>query len=133
MYQDPDNRLEDWDDYKYRPRFSNIFVSTYTKSGNLIFAIRGTKDLEDLVLDLEIPSGVLLSERVKSLFELVNKAVKDFRGEFGEVTFTGHSLGGLLSPMMSTEILDSKGVIFNAATAPWLQQGKPKRVKITAS
>ena len=129
VYNDPDNRLKEWDEYILKPKYSNKFISTYVKNGNIIFAIRGTKEIEDLVLDLETPSSILLNKRFKTLLEIVNKSIKDFKSEFGEVTFTGHSLGGLLSQMMGKEIIDSKAITFNAATAPWLQQGKTKRIK----
>ena len=129
VYQQPDNRLSEWDDYQYKTKYSNKYMSTYTKDGNIIFALRGTKDLEDMGLDLETPSGLLLNERFKKLLGIVNNAIKEFKSEYGEVTFTGHSLGGLLSQMMGKSILDSRGVTFNAATAPWLEQGETRRVK----
>ena len=128
VYNDPDKRLREWDEYTLKPSYSNKFISTYVKDGNIIFAIRGTKEVEDLVLDLETPSGLLLNKRFKNLLEIVNKSIKNFKSKFGEVTFTGHSLGGLLSQMMGKEIIDSKTVTFNSATAPWLEQGKNKRI-----
>ena len=129
VYNEPDKRLRDWDNYKYQTRFSNKYISTYTKNGNIIFALRGSADLEDLVLDLETPSGLLLNNRLESLLNNVDKAVKEFKGQFGEVVFTGHSLGGLLSQMMNKKIIDSRGITFNAATAAWLEQGKTRRVQ----
>ena len=128
VYNVPDKRLREWDDYTLKPSYSNKFISTYVKDGSIIFAIRGTKEVEDLVLDLETPSGLLLNKRFLNLLEIVNKSIKDFKSKFGEVTFTGHSLGGLLSQMMGKEIVDSKTVTFNSATAPWLEQGKNKRI-----
>ena len=129
VYQEPNKRLSEWDDYQYQTKYSNKHLSTYTKDGNIIFAIKGTSELEDLVLDLETPSGILLNKRFKNLLDIVNNAINDLRGVYGEVIFTGHSLGGLLSQMMGKQVLDSRGVTFNTVTAPWLEQGESNRIR----
>ena len=106
--------------YTLDPENSNDVGSTIIKDdGSAILAFRGTdpKNPYDLIADAQLATGVdrLLPyySRLARAEELYNK-VKE---EYGDVTLTGHSLGGFLADYTARKN-NEQSIVFNPGLSP---------------
>ena len=83
--------------------FENPIINYYRKRDIDVFAIRGTKDINDFVEDLEIAreslmgfEGRLVRNKIEGMEKyILSKRRRDSDGNFNPIVLVGHSLGSI--------------------------------------
>jgi hypothetical protein len=98
----------------YIPNLSNDEIATYNINNNIIVGIRGTVNKNDILTDTYLASGKLKNT---NRYKNNKKFIKNIYNTYGKIDyFTGHSMGGALSQLMSDLYKNSYAVVFNPGT-----------------
>lgn len=102
----------DVDGFVYKPNYSNTTMAVYEKDGNIVFAFRGTKSIQDLFTDFKLAIGRLsASRRFKQAEDDVRHTLR-YYANYKNLIFTGHSLGGSIATLLAIKY-DQIGYGFN--------------------
>jgi hypothetical protein len=111
--------------YKMDPELSNYNTRTYTGKGKAIVVYRGTKptSLVDLQADKAILTGTY---NYTPQFMLAKDLARRAKKKYGNIVFTGHSLGGTKA-IEAANATGGRAVVFNPGTGIFpLRTGKHK-------
>lgn len=95
----------------YTDESNGFHANAFEKDGKIIIAFRGSDEVRDLVSDFSMLEGKI-PEQLRNATDFVAK-IKEMNPD-AKIIVTGHSLGGALTELVSSEFDDVLGISFDA-------------------
>lgn len=110
-YKNPGSRNQSINGFIYQPLYSNTEISTWLNGQSLIIAIKGTSNIKNLFMDVQLINSTFTEDNAKKLLNKVKKIISAFPGRTPIIT--GHSLGGTKS-LIINRYLGIPSITFNS-------------------